>query len=374
MSIVQITSSDPKNRSFGSGFVCYRRDSEAYIVTCAHVVRDVGGPAQVHAGGQAATLVAIGEAFLRDLAVLRTDLPDEQLVPLSLGRALGQPGLAIKVVGFSDYERDVRVRRDVHALLGDSSGLAGLGDAREVAAWDLRITGENRLLPGYSGAPVLNAASQVVAVASRREGNTSGLAIAIEELLLVWPEAPPDLLTHHTASQNADPAATATIVDAAQSLEDQARAIVAPDRRDALAQISRALLATVSREMPPALAPHLVSATIEQLEVLQMLAGQTLHSQNASVSFGSGNQYGDVLVQGSVVGGHQFIFNLGDAPPPEAAPAPLRRSAALVWSTSAAMIGSIAASSRSGVGCSSAGLCPGREQEICTRQLRAAAG
>lgn len=41
--IVLITSSDPEVGGFGTGFIVYQDQQTSYVVTCAHVVRDVDG-------------------------------------------------------------------------------------------------------------------------------------------------------------------------------------------------------------------------------------------------------------------------------------------------------------------------------------------
>jgi hypothetical protein len=66
----------------------------------------------------------------------------------------------------------------------------------ETYAWDLKIEGEHRLQPGYSGSPVVAQTSgKVLGVAIQRlgEGET-GLAISIEALEKIWQGMPSQLL------------------------------------------------------------------------------------------------------------------------------------------------------------------------------------
>lgn len=55
-SIILIESRQPDNTAIGTGFVIHHTANNTYILTCAHVVRDMGGPDQV----KAATLPAKG--------------------------------------------------------------------------------------------------------------------------------------------------------------------------------------------------------------------------------------------------------------------------------------------------------------------------
>lgn len=67
------SSADPK--TFGTGFVVHQDEEHCYLVTCAHVVRDIhkkkGDPGKLLAGGLAAQVVALGEPDEVDLAVLK---------------------------------------------------------------------------------------------------------------------------------------------------------------------------------------------------------------------------------------------------------------------------------------------------------------
>ena len=60
-SIVLITSSESNNSRFGTGFIIRQVSGTAYVLTCAHVVRDVGGTEKVKADSKPATVIASGE-------------------------------------------------------------------------------------------------------------------------------------------------------------------------------------------------------------------------------------------------------------------------------------------------------------------------
>lgn len=182
-SIVLITSSDPKNSRFGTGFVIRQASGTAYILTCDHVLRDVGGPETVLVEGQSVNVVVSGESCGVDLAVLQVDL-DKPPLPWQQG---GEKGQVVLTSGFQLFSKD-HLLRPLQGKLGDSGELqAGtLGD--RVQVWDLLITDDYTLQPGYSGSPLMDEKGEkVIGVVSHRQGEgKSGLAISIAALDKLW--------------------------------------------------------------------------------------------------------------------------------------------------------------------------------------------
>ena len=89
-SIVLITSASDNSRKadvIGTGFAFYRKDNYTYLLTCAHVVDDVGGEENVLVNNIPAAVLAIGDITGFDLAVLRVEnlnnIPVLQLINLS---------------------------------------------------------------------------------------------------------------------------------------------------------------------------------------------------------------------------------------------------------------------------------------------------
>src|SRR5579862_3513940 len=72
-SVVIVRGSSP-NR-FGTGFVFLREGDVSYVLTCRHVVDDVGGESALLVSNVSATLIAHDDADGFDLAVLRVDRP-----------------------------------------------------------------------------------------------------------------------------------------------------------------------------------------------------------------------------------------------------------------------------------------------------------
>jgi len=192
-SVVHITSSDPGRSTFGTGFVIHQSASQraCYILTCAHVVRDVGGKDNVLAAKLSASVIAFGDPDGNgvDLAILRVEeLPELPALPLY---SRTKEGDAISAVGFQQFNPSYLIR-SVDGRLGHPIELASRGGAERTPAWDLLIKDDFALQPGYSGSPViLKGTTSVVAVVCSRIGEgVKGIAISIEGLNSIWKEDP----------------------------------------------------------------------------------------------------------------------------------------------------------------------------------------
>ncbi|NCR15087.1 MAG: trypsin-like peptidase domain-containing protein [Microcystis aeruginosa G13-12] len=166
-----------------------------YLLTCAHVIEDVGGLEQVEAGGLPAIVVVSGEEDNIDLVVLRVDgLRDKP--PLNL-QVWGEKGSPFMTAGFQLFGGNLLIR-PLRGKLGDQVGLQSRQSGDRIQAWDLQILDDYALQPGYSGSPVVNEESgNVLAVVSHRQGEgKSGLAISIDSLSRIW-RVPDSKQTYH---------------------------------------------------------------------------------------------------------------------------------------------------------------------------------
>lgn len=199
--IVKITSRTEQNTNFGTGFVIYRDQRGDYVLTCKHVVNAVGRETLAVDGRPAAEVVSGQESGL-DLAVLRVAPGELQVEPLCL-KSVFSPGGFFVTRGYHRYETNV-INVDGHPekiglILSDTLTVrleaqtetqihhAGL----DIPALRLNVKDPDfPLLPGYSGAPLIDEASgAVVGVISIREGQGQrGLVIAIRGLQALWPE------------------------------------------------------------------------------------------------------------------------------------------------------------------------------------------
>jgi hypothetical protein len=195
-SVILITSSDPnlqKRRVFGTGFVIHHTDEATYLLTCAHVVRDVGGEALVLADSIPATVVANGESKGFDLAVLRV----QRLWCPALCLSMSSAAKHFAIAGFYAFDqKETRLLREIQGYLGKQSFIPSTDGRNRIKAWDLHIEGEDILQPGYSGSPVVDrTSSAVLAIVSHQVGKgEKGLAIAIEAIQNIWHSMPYDLL------------------------------------------------------------------------------------------------------------------------------------------------------------------------------------
>lgn len=198
-SIVLVTSSDGEIGDFGTGFVVHEDGQASYVVTCAHVIRNVGGSEKVQAGHMTATVVASEEGI--DVTVLRVE-GFKELRPLSLC-AFGERGKAFFTAGFQSYGKQAFLARLLQGILGEQGTMETRDQTYRTKTWDLGITGDNLLQPGYSGSPIVDAASGcVIGIVSNREGEGKrGLAISIEAVVHIWKGMPASMfaLAQHNA-------------------------------------------------------------------------------------------------------------------------------------------------------------------------------
>jgi hypothetical protein len=188
-SVVLITSRDPQNRRFGTGFVIRRSRSAVHVLTCAHVVADVGGADQVEADGIAARVTTLHDSQGYssqglDLAVLELE-GLWQRSPLML-KNLGKQGITVKTIGFQQYDKE-RKLRPLQGHLGKRT--ASQIETERIQTWDLHIGDDYGLKPGYSGSPVIDPETNCVVgvVSHREEQGERGSAISIAALQQIWP-------------------------------------------------------------------------------------------------------------------------------------------------------------------------------------------
>ncbi len=196
-SVILITSRDPdlqQKRVFGTAFIIHLTNEATYLLTCAHVVRDVGGAEKVLANGITAKVVASGESEGFDLAVLRVEeLWNLPVLPLS---PLCDEGKSFEIAGFYPFDpKGTLLLRRIQGYIGKQSFIPSTDGSDRIKAWDLRIEDEHILQAGYSGSPVVERASgAVLAIVSHQVSKgEKGLAIAIEGIKKIWAEMPFDL-------------------------------------------------------------------------------------------------------------------------------------------------------------------------------------
>jgi hypothetical protein len=194
-SVVMITSTDSQNSRFGTGFVLGNSHGRVHLLTCAHVIRDVGGIERVQVEGKKAIVIATGEEKGLDLAVLRIEGfggRDE----LKLGEKIEERSEFL-TAGFQSYGKD-NLLKSVEGKIGNPVELMSKKFGERVKGWELNLEGEAGLQPGYSGAPIVDKrTNRVVGVISHREGEgKKGLGIDIGELKNIWKYVNSEQLYH----------------------------------------------------------------------------------------------------------------------------------------------------------------------------------
>jgi Trypsin-like peptidase domain len=187
-SVFLVESADfPANSNFGTAFLVANGANVSLFVSCAHVIRDIGGPEKVRIDSQPATVVAISEESTPDdVAVLRVEGHPRDGEPLVLDES-GDEGMPFSAVGFRRDQRLYAIRQ-VRGALGAPFSLYSHG--RRIPAWELVVEGSNYFQKGYSGAPVVRRGGRtVLAVVIRRsdEGKL-GFAISVKALTGYLPE------------------------------------------------------------------------------------------------------------------------------------------------------------------------------------------
>ena len=173
--VVSIQFSTTEGEGLGSGFVV---DKQGHIVTNYHVVQDVDSLEVHFASGEKAYAKILGVDPDSDLAVISVDVPEEELMPLTLGDSdaakVGQLVVAIgNPFGLSGTTTLGVISgrgRILDSLRTTASGTAF--SAGDVIQTDALIN------PGNSGGPLLNLNGEVIGV--NRAIQTSGITLTGE--------------------------------------------------------------------------------------------------------------------------------------------------------------------------------------------------
>ncbi|MFQ5848401.1 MAG: S1C family serine protease [Candidatus Methylomirabilales bacterium] len=160
-------------RGTGSGFII---DTQGYIVTNNHVVEDAQSLEVTLADGRKVPARLIGRDSLNDLAVIKVDVPGEELPVVRLGDSdqlrIGQMAIAIG----NPFGLDRTVTTGVVSSLGRTLKTESGRKIRKVIQTDAAIN------PGNSGGPLLNSRGEVIGINSAifsPTGGSVGIGFAI---------------------------------------------------------------------------------------------------------------------------------------------------------------------------------------------------
>jgi hypothetical protein len=187
--IYLITSKDPSNPSWGTAFVIHNDETHSYLLTCRHVVDDVGGKDKVQIGKGAAELEAAHGDI--DVAVLRiARLPDAPAIRL---RSKVRYGSRFRTIGYKQLGPDGFTTEPLEGTFAADFPRYS-GKMNRHRAWDLRLDGGWSFEPGKSGSPILTEEGECVAVLYLKDKGSRGYAISIDVLREVWPDRPAEVL------------------------------------------------------------------------------------------------------------------------------------------------------------------------------------
>lgn len=185
--VVLLTSTEPdKNRNFGSGFLIAQDADHSYVLTCAHVLEQIGQD-KLQAAGLSTPVEVLhcGSGDHIDMAVLKVrGLLDK---PVLAEFALGQEQSDIQTAGYSlfDAKNAQHLKRALKGNLGKRNRIG----AQELPLWDVSIQDDSfsTLEGGYSGSPLCNAQGKVIGVVSHRRSGQLGHAFCISNLRTLYP-------------------------------------------------------------------------------------------------------------------------------------------------------------------------------------------
>ncbi|MCY4265453.1 MAG: trypsin-like peptidase domain-containing protein [Gammaproteobacteria bacterium] len=157
----------------GTGFVW---DKQGHIVTNFHVVQQADRVLVTLQDGTTYSAKAVGLDPSRDLAVLKIEAPDEDLIPVSPGdSSLLEVGRKVIAIG-NPFGLDTTMTVGIVSALGREIDAVNQRKIRDVIQTDAAIN------PGNSGGPLLNSMGQLIGVNTAifsPSGGSSGIGFAI---------------------------------------------------------------------------------------------------------------------------------------------------------------------------------------------------
>jgi len=159
--VVSIFVASPEGTGQGSGFVI---DQAGHIVTNFHVVENATYMEVSFPSGLKALAEVIGEDTDSDLAIIKVNVAESELIPLALGNSQDlQVGQIVVAIG-NPFGLSGSMSTGIVSSLGrslDSLNVSGTGQF--FSAGDI-IQTDAAINPGNSGGPLLNLSGQVIGI------------------------------------------------------------------------------------------------------------------------------------------------------------------------------------------------------------------
>lgn len=167
----------PENAKFISGGSGFLIDTKGFIITNAHVLKG-DGAIVINSKGQELNASIIYTDPNNDLALLKIndqDYKQPKSIPYAIRRKISALGEEIFTLGFPRNDNDI--------VYGKGYLSAQTGYEGDSSSYQIQISAN----PGNSGAPIFNAAGDLIGVLSTRQKLAEGVAFAVKstEILTV---------------------------------------------------------------------------------------------------------------------------------------------------------------------------------------------
>ena len=167
-----------KNSSFGTGFPIEDKEGNIYVVTCTHVLDNADSDSIIINGLKGSIYYSSPEDCF-DITIIKLESKTSLIIP-KLGN---KPSKAENfLIGFSQYGKFTLEQR-LNCKLVKNATVHCKQTNKHVPAWNIEITENDKLNPGYSGAPVFNSNNEVFGIITyRKSDGVKGLAVSISAI------------------------------------------------------------------------------------------------------------------------------------------------------------------------------------------------
>ncbi|MEL6159903.1 MAG: serine protease [Cyanobacteria bacterium J06627_32] len=188
-SVVLVESWDEKRNEFGSGFVVHQDSLSTYIITCAHVVKDVGGLDNIKVSGKyKAQVIAQGSSF--DIAILKVDTKLTSNPPLRVCTCQEPEGRFV-IPGWFDYGFNSKIILPIYGSLIATGETEEDSFRVETHIFEVDTDSKHHLTDGYSGSPLIHERSGcVLGIVYQCKSGTTGPCLSVKAAKKICAQIP----------------------------------------------------------------------------------------------------------------------------------------------------------------------------------------